>query len=773
MLGSGAARLLLLLCSAGAVAAAPPPELVTLEPAAAPIEGGGLIVATLAAPVPASAAGNATVLCHVGWRMDSWAVPTPAWPATVSGTTVHCGPMPPLPAEGPVDIFVTVAGVESNKLMLHTFATFSASVGMTPYFNAASGELLYKVNDTAPAGVIQAPYTLSASLADGSASSPLLSRVPVEGGDVKLAVPLSFASLDASCDVWLNLTLHSARADVRLQVRLLRVQTEQGRLPASAVAIDHSSRGLVVGDQPFFPISWMTTMDSFGTDTMVQTMADMARKGANSVMIYNLGDAGADDQPNQLELFRVSRLMDAAQALGLKVQLHVIKMVEPIAQGTHCQPEPFGPCSKANNLTADWSRLERFVGAWRLHPALLSWYVADDGSWPGLDAVYTRLRQLDPFHPITMAIAGAGDAWRDTYLRGADVIQPENYPSDPSTAFETVQVLSRFPFDWKPRVTCAMGWAAVPGGTSTASFRVQLYNAIAAGATGDIWFAHRSLPGEWNEPGPLLDASGSLAKEMMQLVPALLSSEVGRGAQPKLTDVHGVSQSGQPALIHALARREASGCVHLIVSNNMNEPVQASVAFALNTPGIFDSLGQVTRGLVPFEKSIPGAKRAVTVKNGSLTEWMGSWSTQVFRFNGTSACATPPAAAAPSPPNNLVSNGGFENSFSYVAEPSGWGCGESRAASDRACFATAEAAHSGRKAGRFSTGEDFGSLRIPVPAKVSHSFHKSEISEWFDLAAVGCRRSLRMGGTRLRRGSEATGRARWSRCIRFSRHQAL
>lgn len=343
--------------------------------------------------------------------------------------------------------------------------------------------------------------------------------------------------------------------------------------------------------------------------------------------------------------------------------------------------------------------------------------MADDGSWPGLDAVYTRLRQLDPFHPVTMAIAGAGDAWRDTYLRGADVIQPENYPAEPSTAFLTVQVLSRFPFDWNPRVTCAMAWAAVPGGTSTSSFRVQLYNAVAAGATGDIWFAHRSLPGEWNEPGPLLDESGVLAKEMMQLTPALLSSEVGRAAQPRLTSVRGVSQSGQPALIHALARREASGCVHVIVANNLNEPVQATIAFALGTRGIYESAGQVTRGLVPFEKT-PASARVITVNNGSLTEWMGSWSTQVFRFNGTSACAAPTAAVVPaaSQPKQLVSNGGFEQSLSYVAAPSGWSCEVSRA-SDRACFATAEVAHTGRRAGRFTTGEDFGSLRIWVPAK--------------------------------------------------------
>ena len=239
----------------------------------------------------------------------------------------------------------------------------------------------------------------------------------------------------------------------------------------------------------------MTTDDAFGVDTLVEVMAEMAQQGANSIMVYNLGDAG-DGDVNQQALYRVSRIMDAAQAYGLKVQMHIIKLVEPIAQGINCKPEPFGPCSKDHNMTKLWIQLETFVTKWKTHPALLSWYVADDGSWPGLDAVYTRLRQLDPYHSITMAIAGAGDSWRDTYLRGADIIQPENYPARPSLAYETVEVLSRFPFDWKPRITCAMGWADRAGGSSVPSFRVQLYNAVAAGATGDIWFAHRSLPGE-------------------------------------------------------------------------------------------------------------------------------------------------------------------------------------------------------------------------------------------------------------------------------------
>jgi hypothetical protein len=502
---------------------APPPALAitSLSRADAPIEGGAQIDAHLAARHLLGAADNIT--CNLAWRMDSWSVSAPAWPGTLSpdGTVVRCAAaMPPLPAEGPVDFFIAASGNKSNSLLLWTFATFSASAGMTPYYDTDEGELLLRINDT---GLPTAQWSLSAVPADGGAL--LLDEVAVLGGDVKRAVPISFASLSASADLLLNLTLTQHQVSgattsmvggdgtagttkaaplrrLRLQVRLLRVPT----LMPGAVTIDHSTRGLLVGGEPFFPVSWMTTMDAYGVEVMVAEMAEMARRGTNSIMIYDLGDIGVASTyppPTQSYSYRLVTLMDTAQALGLKIQLHIIAMVSPIAQ--------------TGGTAAQWTSLQKFVKAWMHHPALLSWYVADDGSWPHLPTIYTKMHEWDPYHPITMAISGVGDAWQPTYLAGADIVQPENYPGDGPTghAFETMDVMGRFPYDWAPRVTCGMAWSDPI--TSTAMFRVELYDALAAGGTGSIWFAHRGLKGSWNEPGPLMDQSGVLAKEVMQV----------------------------------------------------------------------------------------------------------------------------------------------------------------------------------------------------------------------------------------------------------------
>ena len=119
--------------------------------------------------------------------------------------------------------------------------------------------------------------------------------------------------------------------------------------------------------------------------------------------------------------------------------------------------------------------------------------------------------------------------------------------------------------------------------------------------------------------------------------------------------------------------------------------------------------------------------------NGSLTEWMGAWTTQVFRFNGTSACATPwRERSSDDLTKDLVSNGGFEHSGSYIAQPLGWACGVAprRAGGRRACFATAETSHSGRKSGRFSTAEDFGSYRTKVPISVPKNGSDVKFIAW-------------------------------------------
>merc|ERR1719272_2031487 len=140
----------------------------------------------------------------------------------------------------------------------------------------------------------------------------------------------------------------------------------------------------------------------------------------------------------------------------------------------------------------------------------------------------------------------------------------------------------------------------------------------------------------------------------------------------------------------------------------MNQPMQATVQFGLNTQGVYTDSVKNVSGIVPFEKSLAAFSRTVQVLNGSISEWLPAWGTQVFRFNGTSSCAV---SVPKLDLSNLVLNPSFESSVSYIAAPDSWDCAVTNQL-DRACFADSSTSIAGRRSGRFTTGFNSGSLRI-------------------------------------------------------------
>eukprot|EP00408_Alexandrium_pacificum_P061232 CAMPEP_0171166444 /NCGR_PEP_ID=MMETSP0790-20130122/6696_1 /TAXON_ID=2925 /ORGANISM="Alexandrium catenella, Strain OF101" /LENGTH=226 /DNA_ID=CAMNT_0011631249 /DNA_START=1 /DNA_END=678 /DNA_ORIENTATION=- len=226
-------------------------------------------------------------------------------------------------------------------------------------------------------------------------------------------------------------------------------------------------------------------------------------------MLYNL-IAG----PPGTEIFRgrgeappsPGPVLDAAQALGIKVQ-YLLEITQPLSRGA---------CEEC------WGALERAVGRWRGHPAVLGWYVADDSSGPLLPEVYRRIKALDPYHVVTMAIAGTGDAVRSKYLRGTDVIMVESYPKLVDYSYAQMNVVSRWPLEFMPSVVCGRAWThwEDDGVISVPVFRSQLFHALIAGATGELWFAYRNAE-SWNQPGlPLRAASFEAAGQLLELAPA-------------------------------------------------------------------------------------------------------------------------------------------------------------------------------------------------------------------------------------------------------------
>lgn len=692
-----------------------PPTLTQLSTDAVSADTGGPVTLTL----PDLPDGNATCQLAVAW--DGWILDDPdatggagsridqPFPAIRHRLDhVICDLPPALSTfEGPVTLSVSVEGSKrpaSTPVTIWYATPLAISIGESPYFAGASaGELLVRTNVSAH----DSPSTLriTASYADRL----ILNTTVAPKGSA--ALPLSFKGLaeDFDDDIEVVLELPDGGQRVTRRVRLVRVaERRRGRS-----AVDHKHRALLVDGRPFLPISWFSTYLSFGTEAAVASLVDMARRGINSVMFYDLiaaspgrestsflrrGAAVADSQP-KADVPDPADILDAAAALGIKVHVYLISTTKPLAQGN----------------TSDFEPLTRIIKKFRRHPAVLSWYVADDFSGPHLPKVYRHIKSLDPHHLVSMAIAGSGDARAERYRTGADIIMVETYPSDAGMAYSTMNVVTRWPLEFMPAIVCGRAWSVFEDDAMITPqlFRAQLYQALIAGSTGEMWFAYRNADG-WNEPGvPLLEAGAAAARELLDLAPALLNADAyGQGGGMEAVRVASWDSAGKalPDAVRARAFRETGGCVTLLVANGLNEPVKTSVHFGYGTLGIYDGSTSKTEALVPFE--IGPEMRRVPVKSGQLTELLPSWGVQVFRLNGTSDCASPAAGPGQRPtPPNLIWNPSFEQFGAYVAAPLHWECAMAPWSSG-ACFADTVASVDGRHSGRFVTGLDVKAFQL-------------------------------------------------------------
>merc|ERR1719410_2427546 len=117
---------------------------------------------------------------------------------------------------------------------------------------------------------------------------------------------------------------------------------------------------------------------------------------------------------------------------------------------------------------------------------------------------------------------------QEKYVTGADIIMTETYPSDGDATYRIMMTSNHWPTLFKPSITCGRAWTLEEDGfvISREVFRSQLYHAVIGGATGEIWFRYHEAKG-WNNPGvPLLEESGNVARELLEIVPTVINSGV-------------------------------------------------------------------------------------------------------------------------------------------------------------------------------------------------------------------------------------------------------
>lgn len=123
--------------------------------------------------------------------------------------------------------------------------------------------------------------------------------------------------------------------------------------------------------------------------------------------------------------------LDRAAELGMKVNYNLLS----IAGGGG------GAKAAATDKAKKMELLRDEIRALKDHPAILSWYVADEPEGQGISAetleeIYDIIRAEDPYHPITLVIMSAGPGRH--YAASCDIIMADTYPVPNSSAADVI-----------------------------------------------------------------------------------------------------------------------------------------------------------------------------------------------------------------------------------------------------------------------------------------------------------------------------------------------
>lgn len=325
---------------------------------------------------------------------------------------------------------------------------------------------------------------------------------------------------------------------------------------SNEVKTDRLTGGLIVNKREFFPFGFYTY-----TPVQPTLPEEEVVKGFNMISPY---------QRILPETFAMrKKYMDRCAQLGMKVHYNLLS----VSGGG-------GVGSKIEDLTERQKRelLVKEIEAFRDHPALLAWYIADEPTGnkimpDSLIKIYTIVKELDPWHPVSIVFMAPFMSSRQ-YADALDIVMADPYPVPDypiSMAGDAAGQLAAEFGGKKPVwiVPQAFGggewWGREP---SLQELRSMTYQSIIKGARGIQYFVRQGLnlfpksTSAWAE-------CGRMASEIAELTPWLLSDE-------KSIPV----QSGSQNIIATSALH--NGQLVIIAVNKTNSPQRAD--FSISNP---------------------------------------------------------------------------------------------------------------------------------------------------------------------------------------------
>ncbi|MCK4569620.1 MAG: chitobiase/beta-hexosaminidase C-terminal domain-containing protein [Bacteroidales bacterium] len=385
----------------------------------------------------------------------------------------------------------------------------------------------------------------------------------------------------------------------------------------NAVKIDRVSGGLIVEGLPFIP---------FGFYNYSPVQAGLAEeevvKGFNMMSPY---------QTNEGKTLKERKAyMDRCAAVGMKVNYNVLSL----AGGGGVAHEKYDKLSKHKRL----KMLRKEIETFKDHPALLSWYISDEPVGQGVPPdsllnAYKLIKELDPYHPITLVFMSPWMA--KDYSHVMDIVMADPYPIPNGKVDEvgaTAALLNTEFFLDKPVwiVPQAFGgnewWEREP---TPQELRVMTYLGIINNAMGIQYFIRHGLNSfpkstvAWNE-------CGAMALEIAELTPYLFSAEQ-------------VLEIASPDIDIQLKGYHLEGAFVVIAVNTVNKPMEFSFTI--------DGFGYSGSAAVMFED------RYVSVRQGKVEDIIDAYGTRVYRIRYMMTKSKGPRVHT----KNLIKDPSFEN----------------------------------------------------------------------------------------------------------------
>lgn len=469
-----------------------------------------------------------------------------------------------------------------------------------------------------------------------------------------------------------------------------RVETTLHKAPPrpNAVVIDQISRGLIVDGLPFIPFGYYTYYP-----LKEGVMDEEVVRGFNLFSPYHGG-------PHDAEALKPIRAyLDRCAQIGMKVNYHLRWPIRTGLDGEHR------------------AQLREEIEAFRDHPALLSWYIADEPAVDKvsmLEEVYGIIKDLDPYHPVTIVFCrGAEDALN--FSAATDIVMADPYPIPRGSVTSVSKTADAFneAFDLrKPLwiVPQAFGggewWEREP---TAGEQRVMTYLALVHGARAIQYFTRS--PRTSFPKSPIMWAEcGAMALEAAELTPALTSVEVAPAVTSSIPSVHAT----------ALLDR---GVITILAINTENRPQVPR--FELE--GV-DFSGRAT---VLFEN------RQVEMTGGAIEEPIDAFASRAYAIE----IGPLPTDDLQISEGNLITNPSWEDNPS-VGTPSG---NYGSVAPGASMFVDARVARHGRHSVRLTAPTDGAPVRMgQFPVKLTAG-RQYRVSIWAKARTDGVLLRLSIG----------------------------